>query len=287
MILHVPLILGVLILRLIPTWALSTASPFTQVISDVDDTLKSSGGLNIGGIALGGIDVQYERGDLYPGVAEFMFHCSQGSPSPPKLAILSARAQEFEALLEIKDDSPLALKLAAVGKQEGAEGWGIGPVLYGSVAEWICQERKGLRKFENFEKLIAQDPSREQLRYIFVGDTGEYDQQAGESILEKYPELVEAVFLHCVFAEPVASTHPLPPSNFINERPVVFFRTYVGAAVAALKLDLMAPEGLQAVVRAAESQLSNVPKSSSKWKDLEQDMSEALVLLEKAALKVR
>lgn len=33
----------------------------TQVISDVDDTLKSSGGVNVAGIALGGIDVEYDR----------------------------------------------------------------------------------------------------------------------------------------------------------------------------------------------------------------------------------
>jgi len=45
---------------------------FTQVVSDVDDTLKSSGGVNVGGVSLGGIDVQYERGDFYPGVGEFM-----------------------------------------------------------------------------------------------------------------------------------------------------------------------------------------------------------------------
>ena len=40
------------------------SQPFTQVISDVDDTLKSSGGLKIGEIALGGIDTQYERGQV-------------------------------------------------------------------------------------------------------------------------------------------------------------------------------------------------------------------------------
>ena len=35
----------------------------------------------------------------------------------------------------------------------------VGPVLYGSVAEWIAQDRKGLRKFTNFERLIEQDPT--------------------------------------------------------------------------------------------------------------------------------
>ena len=75
---------------------------FTQVISDVDDTLKSSGGVNVGGVALGGIDVQYERGDFYPGVAEFMLEISrhglsdEDSKSPPKVAILTARAEEFK-----------------------------------------------------------------------------------------------------------------------------------------------------------------------------------------------
>jgi hypothetical protein len=45
----------------------STWQPFTQVISDVDDTIKSSGGVKIGDVALGGIDTQYERGEFYPG----------------------------------------------------------------------------------------------------------------------------------------------------------------------------------------------------------------------------
>lgn len=37
--------------------------------------------------------------------------------------------------------------------------WGIGPVLYGSVSEWIIQYKKGLRKFNNFERLLEQDPT--------------------------------------------------------------------------------------------------------------------------------
>ena len=169
---------------------------FTQVISDVDDTLKSSGGVNVAGVALGGIDVQYPRGELYPGVAEFYLGLSmhglpeEDSMYPPKIAVLTARAEEFKAALEIKDQSKLAVALRTVGEQAGIKGWGIGPVLYGSVAgtvvmnlckkcifrmfsqhfnncnfyfslslhiiEWIIQDRKGLRKFTNFERLIQQ-----------------------------------------------------------------------------------------------------------------------------------
>lgn len=38
-----------------------------KVITDIDDCVKSSGGLKICGIALGGIDKQYNRGQFYPG----------------------------------------------------------------------------------------------------------------------------------------------------------------------------------------------------------------------------
>ena len=140
-------------------------SVFTQVISDVDDTLKSSGGLNVAGVTLGGIDVQYPRGDFYPGVAEFMLEISRygiadaEAAVPPKVAILTARAEEFKVALEIKSNSKLAVAMRTAGERAGISGWGVGPVLYGSVAEWIVQYRKGLRKFTNFERLLQQDPS--------------------------------------------------------------------------------------------------------------------------------
>jgi hypothetical protein len=86
--------------------------PLTQVVSDIDDTLKSSGGVKIGGVALGGIDVQYSRGEFYPGVFQFMWelslysvklnqrYCDDREKSddgsflsklaPPKVAVLTA-----------------------------------------------------------------------------------------------------------------------------------------------------------------------------------------------------
>ncbi len=104
---------------------------FTQVISDVDDTLKSSGGVSVGGVALGGIDVQYERGDFYPGVGEFMLELSRYGLSedaaayPAKIAILTARAEEFKAALEIKEGSKLAVALRSAGEKAGVDGWGV------------------------------------------------------------------------------------------------------------------------------------------------------------------
>jgi hypothetical protein len=95
------------------------AYPLTQVVSDIDDTLKSSGGVAVAGVSLGGIDVQYDRGDFYPGVFQFMWELSSYSVtmnkrhrsefqtkelsddvnlrmSPPKVAVLTARAEELK-----------------------------------------------------------------------------------------------------------------------------------------------------------------------------------------------
>lgn len=287
---------------------------FTQVISDVDDTIKSSGGVAVAGVALGGIDKQYARGEVYPGVAEFMLHVSLASlsspsssssetstvlPNPPKVAILTARAEEFKAALELKENSAIAEAFRNAGRDAGISDWGLGPVLYGSVVEWIVQTRKGLRKFNNFERLIQQDPTGALLQYVYVGDTGELDQEAAETMLREYPERVKAVFLHVVSSGDRAPTSILnndgennqedrgwnvvsvPPPKLINGRPVIFFRTYVGAAVAAREWGLLTDEGLECVMEAATRKLkeNKVPRTSDKWRDLNIDLDRAGQLL--------
>ena len=286
---------------------MSLPYPLTQVVSDIDDTLKSSGGVAVAGVYLGGIDVQYSRGDFYPGVFQFMFELSLHSVtinqqyhdehlmgrggdndrkslqlSPPKVSVLTARAEEFKAALEIKEDSKLAVAFRKTGetsKINPTKDWGIGPVLYGSVSEWIIQDRKGLRKFNNFERLVEQDPTGEIIQYVYVGDTGELDQEAGETMLKEYPEVVHAVFLHVVSADPedISVGLSIPSSKLINGRPLVFFRTYVGAAAKACSLGLLDGDGLMRVVEEAENELKTqgIPEESSKWMDLERDIHEA------------
>ena len=258
----------------------------------MDDTLKSSGGVNVGGIALGGIDAQYARGESYPGVQEFVLQLSLGPAFAArrrqhgekndwvaaKPAILTARAEEFKLALELRPDNPLAVAFRKAGEEVGVSDWGLGPVLYGSVAEWIAQSRKGRRKFANFERLLEQDPSGRVLQYVYVGDTGERDQEAGETMLREYPEVVQAVFLHVVSGDGGGAV-TVPPPKLINGRPLIFFRTYVGAAVAAVQYGLMSLDGLERVIRAARDKLAGTPKSSDKWTDVERDIERANVLL--------
>lgn len=120
-----------------------------------------------------------------------------------------------------------------------------------------------------------------QMKYVYVGDTGELDQEAGETMLREYPEVVQAVFLHVVSSDPTSSFPqsglPIPSPKLINGRPLVFFRTYVGAAAKAMQLGLMEGDGLMRVVDEAEKALlaRGVPKTSDKWIDLERDVEEA------------
>ena len=115
-----------------------------QVVTDIDDTIKSSGGVALAGIPLGGVDTSYTRSTVYPGVfhfgAELASHSLGLGRRPADVAVLTARAEEFRFALEIKQSDKICVGFRRAGEARGLpDGWGIGPVLYGSVQEWICQ----------------------------------------------------------------------------------------------------------------------------------------------------
>ena len=209
----------------------------TQVVTDIDDTIKSSGGIALAGIPLGGVDTSYTRNSFYPGVFQFGLElASAGRGRPNKMAILTARAEEFKWALEIKQSSKLCVRFRQAGEKRNIDDWGVGEVLYGSVAEWVCQERKGWRKFENFKILHAGlDPKT---RYVFTGDNGksEKDFEAAQMIIDEFPKAMRAVFLHAVSGD--VAPAPLPSDTDYNGVPVLYFRTYATAAVKALEQGL-------------------------------------------------
>jgi hypothetical protein len=119
-----------------------------------------------------------------------------------------------------------------------------------------------------------------------VGDVGELDQEAGETMLREYPEVVKAVFLHVV-SDIQNDTPIVPAPKFINGRPLVFFRTYIGAAVDAVQLGFLDIDALKSVIAGAERKLANVPETSDKWKDIRKDMRRADILLQEAKPNIR
>ena len=120
--------------------------------------------------------------------------------SPNEVSVLTARAKELKFALALKPKSKINKKYRSVGVSNGYKDWGIGDVYYGSVREWVLQNLKGFRKFQNFEIMLENDYSNfgERKRYIFIGDTGEKDEHASELILDRYHSKVSAVFLHVV-----------------------------------------------------------------------------------------
>jgi hypothetical protein len=116
-------------------------------------------------------------------------------------------------------------------------------------------------------------------KYVFVGDTGDRDEDAAERMAKAFPHKLRAVFLHTVYpvdvdgsaavpklrrkpsrqaapACPVSALTPLPSEQksvshadrTINGVPIYYFRTYIGAAVKAYEANLL---DLAAVKRVA------------------------------------
>lgn len=153
----------------------------------------------------------------------------------------------------------------------GLVDWGVGPVLYGSVAEWICQERKGWRKFENFKilyeenmyadgiggKRLLRQVIRGQMRYVFVGDNGssEKDLEAAQMIIGEYPSALDAVFLHAVSQD--VQPAPIPEDSECDGVPVVYFRTYATAVAKAYRLKLLNAANARKVLDAIEADLAD------------------------------
>lgn len=246
----------------------------TQVITDIDDTVKSSGGVAIllgeTKIPLGGVDTSFKRNSFYPGVFQFSLElacaATKDGDDPEKVAVLTARAEEFRFALEIKQSSKLCEGFRKAAEASSVRDWGVGPVLYGSVQEWIFQERKGWRKFENFKRLNRRNRRRGGKNYIFLGDNGssEKDLEAAQRIIKEFPGLMRAVFLHAVSSDEQPA--PLPPDSKFEGVPIRYFRTYSTAAVKAAECNLLSVDGVRRVLDAVEADIEaddlNIPPGS-------------------------
>ncbi|KFG29172.1 hypothetical protein TGP89_250790 [Toxoplasma gondii p89] len=262
-----------------------------QVLVDIDDTIRSSGGVTFLSVSLGGIDTQYERGTFYPGCFQFLFELSchglRPSQRPLSLGVLTARIPQ----VPITADSVLNQKLRETALRRGIRGWGIdckNKVLYSTLNEWIFPSEKGKRKFENLlllhSKLSTTHPN---IKYVWIGDTGEMDRHAGEMMARQMPHTLKAVFLH--YVGDYGRNSKMPQDYFVNGVPTVFFRTYIRAARRAVDLGLLDKKGLARTMVQAVADLDamqNTPSVSTKWRDIIFDIrnAEALVPLKGATL---
>lgn len=74
--------------------------------------------------------------------------------------------------------------LGGGGRREWEAVWAR-PFANSSLGEWGGPPAaKGWRKLRNFRRLVAR--ARSERQYVFVGDTGERDQEAGEAMLDQF-----------------------------------------------------------------------------------------------------
>jgi hypothetical protein len=206
-----------------------------KVITDVDDTIVSSGGRKLFGAKLFGVDNQYKHGELYPGVTQFVLELAHANrfvtdvmgrfnrPSvvahsniriPSNVCVLTARAKELKLIMAIKPNSKIFKAFSRCATVGGKPEWGMGDVHYGSIAEIVRANRRGWRKFKNFERMVENDAkSGDDRQYVFIGDTGDRDEDAAQRMAMKYPHKLRAVFLHHVFPVPY-------PQNTIGPRTI-------------------------------------------------------------------
>ncbi|RHY39370.1 hypothetical protein DYB30_002750 [Aphanomyces astaci] len=244
-----------------------------KVLSDVDDTLESSGGM----WPAGG-DQSYPRHTVYPGVITFYRELDLGPNNMAassstwedgrlgNLTFISARPHVYKDLSEKKS-------IKKFDRLHSTRGLHCLPsMLAGSVASGTAFVVKGdlepmaLKKFDNFREYYAIYP---EYKHIFIGDNGQGDVRAAQLIADTYgSSVLEAGYFHLV--QPLESTHGFTDKDTYKRQNIFFFDTYVGAAVQAYRLHQISKRGLQQVAEEASATFL-----AMQWKPHDADRREA------------
>jgi len=209
-----------------------------KILSDVDDTLTSSGGSYPAGI-----DKRYGKKIVYPGVMGFYRELDLGMNGPlewPRntvgnLVFLSARPHLYKDVSERHNFAKFE-KLRARGAADIRRGLHTIPsLLAGDISsgrDFIVNddmEPLSLKKFENFKRYVSIYP---EFTHVFVCDNGQGDVRAGELMFDAFPKHLEAVYVHRV--KDVHKTHGYDAERYLRKNYTpYFFRTYPDAALHA------------------------------------------------------
>jgi len=235
------------------------------VMSDVDDTMKCSGGPPAGADSecLGTV-----KGGMYPGMAEFMLALSRGAADerqPRSVIPLSARPKALKLLLGMKASDPMSVAFAAAARALGVEGWGLDTesAMYGALSDTTDfkelagirdtdltrYDKLGYRKYENWKRK-ATDLG---MPGAFVGDNGQGDVVAAQMMLKRSEGLtdqqgaVRVAFIHDVLKR-CRSPHC---RDGWAKHGIYFFRDYAQAAGLAAQHQLLSAASCAAVCAAA------------------------------------
>jgi len=245
-----------------------------KILSDVDDTLLSSGGHYPAGI-----DKKYPKKVVYPGVLAFYRELDLGTSGPDdwpdnrvgNLVFLSARPHVYKDMSE-KSNFAKFEKLRVIG-EDGRRGMHTTPsLLSGDLAsgsQYITTndfEPLALKKLENFRRYVSIYP---EYQHIFVCDNGQGDVNAGELMHDNFPYEYQATYVHIV--QDIKNTYGYAPDRWRSkEFCPCFFRTYPEAAIhaATQKPPLIRMNGLNRVCSDAVKDFNAIP--DKKWQSQRQ-----------------
>lgn len=223
--------------------AMAAPSGENKILSDIDDTFIANWK-----------DTRYPPKTVYPGVLQYYRELDRGPGVIPgregDLTFVSARPMDPLGLIE---DRTLATL-----REHGVSS---AVMLSGAFTHLLGNSRIAEKKFDNFSRYVQLYP---EYGFVFTGDSGQGDVAFGEQMLATYPEAVRAIFIHDVVDTPAAGRKAW------RDKRIFFFDTYVGAAVEAFEVGVIARDGVARVARAAREELEKIPFSSTSQREARQ-----------------
>lgn len=246
-----------------------------KVLSDVDDTLTSSGGSYPAGI-----DKRFLKRSVYPGCMGFYRELDLGTNGPldwpnntvGNLVFLSARPHLYKDVSERHNFAKFE-KLRARGAIDIRRGLHTIPSLLAgdltSGRDFIVNddmEPLALKKFDNFKRFVSIYP---EFNHVFICDNGQGDVRAGELMFDAFPKHLEAVYVHRV--KEIHKTHGYDGERYLRKSYApYFFRTYADAALHAATRDppLIKLEGMRRICEDAVSDFYAM--TAKEWTSMKQ-----------------
>mmetsp|Transcript_40090 Transcript_40090/g.84174 ORF Transcript_40090/g.84174 Transcript_40090/m.84174 type:complete len:1284 (+) Transcript_40090:51-3902(+) len=209
-----------------------------KILSDVDDTLTSSGGSYPAGI-----DKRYIKRVVYPGVIglyrelDVGIHSPVSSSNTGNLVFLSARPHIYKDVSEKHNFA----KFQKLRDRQGINGRGglhtTPSLLAGDLTsgrEFMMTndfEPLAKKKFDNFKRYVSIYP---EYTHVFICDNGQGDVRAGELMNDHFPGHLEGIFVHLV--QDIQKTHGFDAERWRSKGlldKTCFFRVYPDAALYA------------------------------------------------------
>lgn len=228
-----------------------------KVLSDVDDTLFSSGGMYPAGV-----DKRYAKKTVYPGVLAFYRELDLGTEGPDEwddeqvgnLVFLSARPHVYRDMSEKHNFAKFEMLRAM--KVDGRKGLHTTPSLLAgdisSGSQYVMTndfEPLAQKKVDNFRRYVSIYP---EYKHVFVCDNGQGDVRAAEIMFDNFPYEFEGTYVHIV--QDIYRTFGYDPNRWRSKEFLpFFFRTYPEAALHAASRNppLIRLKGLQRICQDA------------------------------------